>query len=654
MTPLIRKHSLCLFVLLSLFSFTTQAAPISGVISLPNGELASGNMLISISATDTNGGQPFNFVNVSIPSGQNSVAFTLPNIPADPSATWRIRYSCFTTSVACLDYVLVGYYDTGAAGNLNYKEAEATTVAQGTSGVNFTVLEGVNITGSLTSPLGAAPADGIDVLMFFTSTDFSVSDSIRYEIAEANSSVDFDVHVPDDANLDYLVRYSCDTAPAASDNCTDFFLSNGYYQSSAANNTVNNAGDAQSLDGDMAHANIDMELLPGASISGTISRIASTSTANEVSLFVSASDQTGGAASANTIVVIPTAQSSVDYNVIVDPSDTSNWTISAFCNSGITSAGCADYSANSYYDSDTPITNSSGDMAAADVLAGNTVHTDIDFTLVQAKTISGEIMLPDAQSAPVGGIDLFVTAQQISGETTGPNSANASATILAGHNSVAYSVSIPDVEDAQWRVSINCDASTTPGGCALITPSIIFYDVDNAPSNSSIFEADADLVTGTGNITSINMTLITAALASGEIFLDKEGVAPNGDLIVRMRGRGYILGEPVADVFHLVTIPAGQNSTPYSLGLTQLEDIVWTIEIECDATNPAATCSAYSPKSYYADTVPETTTSPNAGDATFIDPSLALDTINLTLLADNDELCVPISTNSGRVILVCL
>ncbi len=209
--------------LFALISSVADAAPISGTISLPGGQLASGTMLFAISATDTSGGQPFQFTNVSIAAGTSSVAFSLGAVPDEPSSTWRIRYSCFDNFDGCLDYVLVGYYDTGSAGNVNYKESEATTVSQGQSEVNFEVLEGIEFSGSLTSPAGNAPAGGIDVQMFFTSVDFSVSEGVFYEIAEGESSVNFSVMMPEDASLDYRVRYSCDTRPAASDNCTDLF-----------------------------------------------------------------------------------------------------------------------------------------------------------------------------------------------------------------------------------------------------------------------------------------------------------------------------------------------------------------------------------------------------------------------------------------------
>ncbi len=413
-------------------------------------------------------------------------------------------------------------------------------------------------------------------------------------------------------------------------------------------------GSAESLTGSTSHANIDMELLAGASISGDISRIGGFSTAHELSIQMRAIDQTGGAPDAFNTVVIPAGMISIPYNIVVQNDPATSWVVRASCLSGVTPTGCAEYGSAAYYDADTASTQSSASLDDADILAGATTHTDIDFTLVRAKVISGVLMLPDSLVAPAGGIELQVNAREFTGGVAGDGNSTAIVTIAEGHASIPYSVSIPAIVDADWRVTVLCDTASTPDGCALLTTSPTYYDLDNSPDFTTIDEDEADVVSGENDITGINMTLIPAALVMGELFLDDEGVAPAGGLIVRLTARGFVDDVQEDAVFELITIPEGQSSVPYAVGLTQLAMSLWTIEIECDSTNPASTCSGYLPKSYYADTVPDTTTSPNQNDVTFINPFAAIGTTNITLLRGSDELCVPVRASNGAISLICL
>jgi len=264
-----------------------KAEPISGTISLPGNQVAPSGMLISVNATDVSGnGLGFQSINVSLAQGESSVDFRLENIPDNPNGSWRIRYACFNNFIACRNFVLTGYYDSTKSGNSSFRESDATPVRQGTSNVDFSLVEGIRFSGSLISPAGPAPAEGIDTQVFVSSTDFSISQNIRFSIEEGQSDVDFSFTMPEGENLDYRVRYQCDPTTSSSGICSSLFLGNGFYQSNVVGNAVSDSADAELLVGNQSYTNLDMTLISGASISGTISRLLSTSTANPVAFFI--------------------------------------------------------------------------------------------------------------------------------------------------------------------------------------------------------------------------------------------------------------------------------------------------------------------------------------------------------------------------------
>lgn len=511
-----------LAALLSVTFFTialptiSLAAPISGVISLPGGAVApAGGILLSLSARDTSGAQSFVAQNFLIAEGQNSVSYSIDLIPDDPSATWRIQYICFANFIACRDYVRIAFYSSAAPNNITYIEDEATTVSQGSNNVNFSLLDGITLSGSLTSPTGNAPAGGIDIQMFFQSIDFSVSNVLSFEILEGQSSFDFAVTVPDDANLTYRVNYRCDTRQNTSGVCENNFISSAFFQSTAPGNTTANIDNAEGLAGDASRSNIDMTLLTGASISGAISRLSGTNINNDVDFLVRAVDQTGGNDDSFSRIIIPSGSLSQTYSLIVPPSAAANWQLIASCSSFITPDGCADYSNNSFYDTDTPGTNSSADSDAADLLAGNTVHTNIDFTPVGLSAISGIIMLPDPNIAPSGGIALTVSAQEFTGGDGGLINETIDLTIPQNSSFIPFNIPIPNIPGSEWLLAVSCDESATPVACRDYARGANFYDADSAPDNTTLIQADADPLSG--NNTGINLTLIESLTSDEQL-----------------------------------------------------------------------------------------------------------------------------------------
>lgn len=640
--------------LLPLWSSISQAAAISGNIALPGGQTASGAMFINIAARDVSGNElPYMFTNVTIAAGTNNVNFSLDSIPDDAGGSWQISYGCFSNFEACRDYVMSSYYDNTSAGNVSYKVGDATPVAQGSSGINFEVLQGITLSGSLTAPAGPAPAEGIDTQIFFFSTDSSVSETIRYSIDEGDNSFDFSAVLPNDAALSYRVRYQCDPVNTSSGVCSSIYLTNGYYQSTATDNTVASSAEAQSLVGNSSNSMIDMTLIPGASVSGEISRIAAAGNANPVFLSVVAEDQSGGEPNGFKNIEIASGEDSAEYTVVVTPNPASSWIIRVACSSFVTEAGCSDYGQFTYYDADTPVTFSSADVADADQLSGDTTHANIDMTLVGKKTISGHLMLPGRLLAPKGGTEFNVAAQRDTSGGGAPSFDSVVVTIPPGATSIPYSVPFADIDGAEWLLSVNCNDFATPIGCAAVAAVTTYYDVDNSPSFTTLNRDEADLLSGAQNNPGTNLTLIAASPVSGVIALGSGQTAPQGDLVVRMIARGYKDGVQEYLTNELFTVTEGQSQVAYSISLAHLDLDGYTLEISCDQNNPVASCEPYFAKSYFVSGA-QSGSSQSAMDATLISLDESNNDADMTLLAESAELCLPIKASNGSVSMICL
>jgi len=627
-----------------------KAEPISGTISLPGNQVAPSGMLISVNATDVSGnGLGFQSINVSLAQGESSLDFRLENIPDNPNGSWRIRYACFNNFIACRNFVLTGYYDSTKSGNSSFRESDATPVRQGTSNVDFSLIEGIRFSGSLISPAGPAPAEGIDTQVFVSSTDFSISENIRFSIEEGQSDVDFSFTMPEGENLDYRVRYQCDPTTSSSGICSSLFLGNGFYQSNVVGNAVSDSADAELLVGNQSYTNLDMTLISGASISGTISRLLSTSTANPVAFFIRAVDQSGGEPDAFTSIDIPIGQRSADYALVVDPNPASNWQLRITC-STTTEVACQDYGQFSFYDADNPPSFTTADTNNADALAGNINHEDINLIPVPSASISGVIMLPDGVFAPAGGATLLISAQN----TNGSQSFNSTeVTVPQGASSIDYSLPIARIDDAQWLLSVRCEAFLTPQGCRDITDLSLYYDTDSDPNFTTVNFAESDRLSGAASFSAINMILIPAEKISGVLTLGNGQTAPAGGLVVRVTARGFLNDVQESTVFNLLTIAEGVNQQAYSLSLPNLGLDGWTLEFQCDQGNPPSNCSSYSPQSFYSANAPDST-SPNQSAASLVNLTTSQSNINVTLLAQSDQFCIPIKAANGSIALICL
>jgi len=222
-----------------------------------------------------------------------------------------------------------------------------------------------------------------------------------------------------------------------------------------------------------------------------------------------------------------------------------------------------------------------------------------------------------------------------------------------GASSIDYSLPIARIDDAQWLLSVRCEAFLTPQGCRDITDLSLYYDTDSDPNFTTVNFAESDRLSGAASLSAINMILIPAEKISGVLTLGNGQTAPAGGLVVRVTARGFLNDVQESTVFNLLTIAEGVNQQAYSLSLPNLGLDGWTLEFQCDQGNPPSNCSSYSPQSFYSANAPDST-SPNQSAASLVNLTTSQSNINVTLLAQSDQFCIPIKAANGSIALICL
>ena len=500
------QQQLLLLLAILAHSSALSAASISGRVSLPTGNVASsGGLQIFYQARDLQPTSPENSQSTFsvITAGSSFVDFNL-SVPDNATAQWEVKYSCsWQISVGCRDYVQTGFYfDDGGSPATSYKEVDAETVAENSTNIDMTVLQGTEFSGSMTMPAGTAPAD-FDYNIFVFTPDFvTFNDNAKFTIKMGSNTGNFRVTAPNDAALDYNVRYQC--LPGF---CEDNYPINGFFDPDAADNTTESVAQAEDLPGNFDVTTIDMTFLTGTTISGTISLPSGTAT-DDIQVDMQALDVSNGNLPARTSVLFTTGDAAKNYTINAADDVLADWQISYFCNSLLTPDGCDDFFEQGFYDVDDVVDTTTDSVAEADTLVGgvdypNMTDPPIDLTLIVAASISGTVSLDAGMLAPVGGLDISVGVNKIN--AGGGLNEFDNIHIVADTNSSNYTISIPDDTSNVFEVSYFCRLPSTIDACPAHTTNG-FFDFD-APGTTTFDIIEAEELTGSSSYTNINLTV---------------------------------------------------------------------------------------------------------------------------------------------------
>jgi len=365
---------------------------ITGSISTPGGDAAGNQIESEIAARAQSVSKAFS-ANTYIQNGNSSAPFkiTVPDPASFPGETYKLEYSCRNPPfVACAPYVQTGYYNSSSSSNSSANNGDADVFNSGSifSGINFELLPARQFSGTVTLP-NPAPAGGVSIQALVQDTNVMSGPSFAAIafIAEGNTSANYLIAVPNDSTALWSIRFSCQELVTPT-GCADY-IDILYYQSSAANNVVYAANQAQTFGNGAITSGLNITLIEPPAISGTL--VLSQGIAPEGGLrFVLTVNDPDAVPSLtfNQIVTLTAGQSEVDFTVAITPAPNNSWRLSYNCIEAVTPL-CSKVTDNAFLDAD------SGDTVAvagsAALFTGGVDHSDQVFVVPS--------MLPDTDTS---------------------------------------------------------------------------------------------------------------------------------------------------------------------------------------------------------------------------------------------------------------
>jgi len=272
---------------------------ISGKVSLPEGQAVS-DINVRVEALLDEYSPPLGWEDVVIQQGQE---YTNYNLVVPAASGYRVRY---TVNTAGSGYVQQGYYSTNGCVTNFYDPYTAVNVTEGNvGGKNLTLLTGSTISGTVYLPDGATATGNIYVTVYANKIETTYTVTASLTIPNGGNSVNYSLGVPEG---NYIVYY-CLPYPA------EGYVTCGYYYYSSGGTTANYE-DTPVSTGSIGIQGIDLELIPGCVITGTVS-LPSGLVADEDIYVAVVALKPQEELSFSTEVIIPEGGDYASYNLIV-------------------------------------------------------------------------------------------------------------------------------------------------------------------------------------------------------------------------------------------------------------------------------------------------------------------------------------------------
>ena len=509
---------------------------INGNLSLPAGRVApSGGLIIHVQASSDQPDSEDVIQRFFIDQGASSVPYTLA-VPPSMSRQWRISYS-YDGSVGNFHHV--GYHATSGT---TWEFSQATVLAGSTNytGIDLELIALPQISGSISLPPGEiAPTGGIEVYIGATSQNQNYSGNDEWLfIAEGETSAAYAINTHPTQDTAWAVDYSYSgDAP---------YLPTGYY---AISGTQPDLTQASFLGGGRSWSGIDLSLLPGQRISGTV-RLPQGETAPPEGLTVGirATNQEGYHAGGS-YARIPGGASFAPY--IFSANTDSGTNLKVF----YTYSHDLPYLDKGFY-SDAGTT---WDKNSASVLPGGSDLTDIGLTLLSGSRISGQVSLPAGELAPAGGLYVHLDFSDRDRHLTHSLLVH----ILTGEASAAYGIALLPDATANWAVSY----TLADGGMYL---SQGYYSASGTTWKAS----EATLLAGDSSHPDSNLALLTGNRISGSLSLPAGDVAPAKGVHLRMAVENE---SGVEENWQHITVKRGHSSADYTLAVIPDDTKSWVV-----------------------------------------------------------------------------
>ncbi|MCP5149224.1 MAG: thrombospondin type 3 repeat-containing protein [Chromatiales bacterium] len=518
-----------------------EARTISGTVSLEGGQVApAGGAAITVEALGPGGASVSDAV--TIPQGANAAPYTL-EVPPDPAAQWRVRYTCFL--VAACD----GFLDTAfhASTGMVASFGEATPLAgdQNHAGIDLVVLDATTLAGTVSLPSGVAPAGGTTIRVTAFDTE-GVADTAEVEvtIAEGTSSVAYALDLEDDALARWRLDYTCQSG------CDGLFPS-GFFADGGAAAFVDGA---TLLVGGTDRADADLPLLAEVEIAGTLALPAGAAP-SDIAVDIEI-EPLGIDAVFTAAVTITAGNSSAAYAVAVPGDASVQWRVRYRCTSG-----CAGYLGTGYHAGASTV----ADPAGAVPVAGGSAHAGIDLELLDADVITGFLHMPGFEEF-TGDVDFLLRAT----DTVSGAELEQSVTVPPGIvGTAAFTFTAAFDPAARWRLqyvcTTNCERLAGPG----------FY---SSLQGTTLDATSATLLAGGQDHNVSAFLVLDADTVSGTLTLPGGGLAPAGGVVLRVEMDDTAGTESGSSE---VTIAAGTSQIAYRIDAPPSASAMWRVSYVC-------------------------------------------------------------------------
>lgn len=458
------------------------------------------------------------------------------------------EYSLYTPNVSSQVKYQIGYYiheggsiyaqnglyaSSGTVFDEDY--AEDLTIGSNLEGIDIDLLVKRKISGTISLPAGKnAPSGGLEVeIAAGTIETRYYTDFVK--IPEGQTSTTFEITAfENNRENKYIVGY--DLYDAAG------YLSGGFYNTKGT--TTQDA--AEPIDISTSDAsNINLTILPGKTISGTVS-LPESRVAPKGGILVEVSAESQDVnESYYDMVTIEEGKNSIGYSIVVPDNNNTYYLCYYTLANGYVREGY-------YHAGSTTASFKGADLVS---IPGSSI-TNKDLTLITGGMIKGWINLPNGYVAPQGGTKVRVFAE---GSST---YIYTYVTIKAGEQSAEYSLSLPQSNGLDYYLGYYTEQK------GLVNRAYYSY------SSTTIFRSGASkFAINQGSEQYANFYLITGTEISGVIRLPS-GTAPSGGIagaVFTCRNddigviEPFIIPSGCSYVTYTITVPYGDYSVGYLL-----------------------------------------------------------------------------------------
>jgi len=415
-----------------------RGSKITGTVSLPVGEKAQGNMTIRLEATaerySSFSGSPLEVV---IKSGENKADYELDYISDTQAESYFFRSYCLQN---CGNYI--PFYGEFAQPDGTASVAFAR-LDELPNSFDFNVIPFSYLAGSVSLPNGALATQDTQVevgLRAFVDGSVERFSSVSVTIKQGENSATYQApYGPVGDGGSYEVHSRCEA------HCGEYVPDIKLYADPNGSFSVHRP--VRFRDG--LPDEVDLELIPGITVSGSVG-LSAGSIANE-DMVIEVSILTEGLYGNDTFVTLKKGDNSVDYDILYLPEDNGRYRFLAKC----------------IENCDAILDDFNTLAAQNDGTASNTIGfisdvpdgVDFKFPLSEANEVQGTVSLPGGQTASRNThFDVIIRTYDKDGNfVTGSRRSTSNSQIESGKNSVDYQLTYIEENGGSYEIYVHCD-----------------------------------------------------------------------------------------------------------------------------------------------------------------------------------------------------